>query len=187
MPKNTNISVYISFLLRHKPDDIGLSMDTHGFVSVEALLNGINESGKYQITREQLEEIVATDSKGRFCFSEDGKKIKACQGHSVPWVEPDLTYPNPPKYLYHGTTAYAYEKIKASGFISKMKRHAVHMTADESKAWQSANRWHTSRPVVLKIAAQVMANDGYAIGVTENDVWCVSDVPCRYILEVLEK
>ncbi len=185
MPKKATVSIYISFLLRHKPDDIGLSMDKHGWVSVEELLKGINESGKYRITREELEDIVANDDKGRYRFSEDGTKIKACQGHSVPFVVPELTYPTPPLYLYHGTTAFAYEKIKASGFIRKMTRHAVHMSAVESKAWQSATRWHTASPIVLKIDAEKMKQDGYILGVTENEVWCTETVPVSYILEVL--
>ena len=185
MSKKSNVSVYLSFLLRHKPDDIGLSMDLHGWVSVEELLNGINQSGKYTITWEQLQEIVANDNKGRYRFNEDQTKIKACQGHSIPWVEPELTYPTPPAYLYHGTTASAYEKIRNTGYISKMNRHAVHMTADESKAWQSASRWHTPSPIVLKIDAEKMANDGYTFGVSENEVWCISDVPLRYISQVL--
>ena len=66
-----------------------------------------------------------------------------------------------------------------------MNRHAVHMTADESKAWQSASRWHTPSPIVLKIDAEKMANDGYTFGVSENEVWCISDVPLRYISQVL--
>ncbi|MBQ8496646.1 MAG: RNA 2'-phosphotransferase [Clostridia bacterium] len=185
MKKEKDISVYLSFLLRHKPDDIGLMMDTHGWILVEELLNGINQSGKYTITRVGLEEIVAKDNKGRYRFNEDGTKIKACQGHSIPWVEPELRYSVPPEYLYHGTTAFAYEKIKNAGYISKMNRHAVHMTADESKAWQSATRWHTSYPIVLKINAEKMANDGYMFGVSENEVWCISDVPLRYISQVL--
>ena len=185
MAKKKDVSVYISFLLRHKPENIGLSMDSRGWVSVDALIDGINAGGVYTLTKEQLAEIVANDNKGRYRFSEDGTKIKACQGHSIPWVEPELAMLLPPEYLYHGTTVYAYEKIKACGFISKMNRHAVHMTADESKAWQSACRWHTNMPLVLKIAASEMARDGYEFGCSDNEVWCISEVPLRYICEEL--
>ena len=115
-------------------------------------------------------------------FDDEHKKIKCCQGHSFPWVEPELNYCEPPEFLYHGTTTKALEAIEESGAIKKMKRHAVHMQADIGKAWQSAERWNKT-PVVLKIAASEMARDGYTFGVTENEVWCTEEVPVKYICE----
>ena len=176
------VSIYMSYLLRHRPEDANLHMDRHGWVPVKELIAGINGSGKYAIDREQIEAIVAADEKGRFRLSEDGARIKACQGHSIPWVEPELTYREPPEYLYHGTTAQAYAKIRASGAIQRMKRHAVHMQADEEKAWQSAERWHAT-PVVLKISAGEMCGEGFSFGVSDNMVWCVEEVPVKYICE----
>lgn len=182
MARRKNLSVYISFLLRHKPEDAGLSMDEHGWVSVKKLIEGINQSGKYQIDLEKLQDIVKKDAKQRYRFSEDGTKIKACQGHSISWVIPTLEYGQTPEFLYHGTTVEALEKIKDSGGISKMSRHAVHLQADIEKAWQSAFRWR-KRPVVLKIAAWQYEKDGAIFGKTENDVWCVQEVPVQYIAE----
>jgi len=177
-----DISIYISFLLRHKPEDVGLEMDRHGWVPVDALIAGINEGGKYRLDLPMLEEIVSKDSKGRYRFNEDHSKIKACQGHSIPWVEPELEYIAPPKFLYHGTTAQAVGKIMESGAISRMSRHAVHMQEDPAKAWQSAIRWHLI-PVVLKIDAESMSRDGFVFGKTENGVWCTESVPVAYIAE----
>lgn len=181
-----NISIYISFLLRHKPEDIGLKMDNHGWVSVEELIAGINKSGKYKLTEIQLEEIVKQDNKGRYRFNKDHSKIKACQGHSIPWVEPEMEYLAPPKYLYHGTTTIAVEKIMASKAICKMNRHAVHMQEDLDKAWKSATRWHLI-PVVLKIDAERMYKEGYVFGRTENNVWCTETVPTAYIVEQVKE
>lgn len=179
-----NISVYLSFLLRHRPETIHLAMDKHGWVSVEDLIQGVNEAGKYQLDLEKLEDIVAQDSKGRYRFNGDHSKIKACQGHSIPWVEPELEYLTPPECLYHGTTTAAVEKIRKSGAISKMSRHAVHLQADPEKAWQSAVRWHQT-PVVLKIDAKKMSDAGFVFGKTENDVWCTELVPVEYIAEYI--
>ena len=61
-----------------------------------------------------------------------------------------------------------------------MQRHAVHMQADIDRSWQSAERWHLT-PVVLRINARKMAEDGYKFGVTENEVWCTEEVPVKYI------
>ena len=180
----TKLSVYISWLLRHQPEAIGLAMDNHGWVSVAELIEKINAAGKYRITESILVEIVRTDNKGRFRYNEDGTKIKACQGHSISWVEPELTFGQPPKYLYHGTTEENWHKIQASGAIRKMSRHAVHMQAEEAKAWQSAKRWHRI-PVVLKIDAAAMYADGIVFGVSDNGVWCTKIVPTKYIVEVL--
>lgn len=181
----TKLSVYISYLLRHHPESIGLAMDTHGWVSVAELIEKINRVGRYCITENNLDEIVRTDNKGRFRYNEDGTKIKACQGHSISWVEPELTYGQPPEYLYHGTTEENWQNIRESGHISKMGRHAVHMQALEAKAWQSAKRWHRT-PVVLKIDAAAMYADGAVFGVSDNGVWCTETVPTEYIVEVLQ-
>lgn len=110
----TKFSVYISYLLRHQPEAIGLGMDIHGWVSVTELIKKINETGRYCITESILADIVRTDNKGRFRYSEDGTKIKACQGHSISWVEPELTLGQPLEYLYHGTTE---ESCRRSGKV----------------------------------------------------------------------
>lgn len=186
MARKKDVSVYISYLLRHKPEDIGLEMDHHGWVSTDALIDGINKKGMYMLDLPALEEIVAQDSKGRYRFNPDHTKIKACQGHSIKWVEPELEILTPPKYLYHGTTTDAAEKIIKSGSIHKMGRHAVHMQEDPAKAWQSATRWRLT-PVILKIDAEEMHRSGFVFGKTENHVWCTERVPAAYIVgEILQ-
>lgn len=181
----TRLSVYISYLLRHQLEAIGLAMDAHGWVSVAELIEKANAAGRYHITESILDEIVRTDNKGRFRYSEDRTKIKACQGHSISWVEPELTYGQPPEYLYHGTTEESWQKIQESGAIHRMSRHAVHMQAEETKAWQSAKRWRRT-PVVLKIDAAAMCADGTVFGISDNGVWCTECVPIVHIINVLK-
>lgn len=180
----SSISIYLSYVLRHNPGDLSLEMDKHGWVSVDMLIRGVNEKGKYYLTREMLDEIVRTDNKGRYRFDADGQRIKACQGHSIPWVEPELEYKNPPGILYHGTTWEAYKKIVESGYIGKMGRHAVHLTALESRAWQSARR-RKVKAAVLIIDAAAMCRQGYVFGVSENEVWCTEVIPKAFITSVL--
>lgn len=183
MAMSDRLSVYLCFLLRHRPEEAGLEMDRHGWVDVRQLIRSVNNSGKFQLDRELLEQIVAEDSKGRYRFNREHTRIKACQGHSIPWVEPELVSAPPPEFLYHGTNTRALELIYRSGAVSKMKRHAVHMQAEEAKAWQSARRWRDQKPVVLKLAARRMEEDGFSFGVTENGVWCTESVPVAYIVE----
>ena len=176
------LSIYLSYLLRHNPDELSLSMDSHGWVPIEELIDRINQRGKYHISREVLQEIVANDKKGRYRFSQDQTKIKACQGHSISWVEPELEIVPPPEVLYHGTTWAAYQEICRSGEISKMSRHAVHLTAVKERAWQSARRRKTPA-VVLEIDAEGMYNQGYVFGVSENEVWCTDTIPVQFIVK----
>ena len=177
------LSIHLSYLLRHAPDSIGLQMDKHGWVDVQELIRRVNEAGKHRLTRQLLEQIVADDEKGRYRFSEDGTRIKACQGHSIEWVEPELICCAPPRYLYHGTTSQALDGIRASGFISKMKRHAVHLQAQPEQAWRSAVRRRNQTPVLLKLDAEKMHADGFSFGVSDNQVWCTEKVPTAYICE----
>lgn len=181
--KTEHLPIFLSYLLRHAPEEAGLDMDSYGWVSVAQLIQGINATGRYQLDRETLEEIVATDDKSRFRFSADGQRIKACQGHSIPWVHPELELLPPPQFLYHGTTTAAMEKILESGEIKKMSRHAVHLQADVRKAWQSAARRKGKIPVVLKIDAAALAETGLEFGKSENGVWCCEAVPVGYIVE----
>lgn len=179
------LSIYLSYLLRHAPQDANLDMDRHGWVSAEQLMQNINAAGRYRITESVLQEIVATDSKGRYRFSADGKRIKACQGHSIPWVEPELQEMIPPEFLYHGTTTEARDAIMASGAIFRMERHAVHLTENFQLAWKSARRRKGKHPVVLKIAAKALFETGVVFGKSENDVWCCEQVPVAFIQEVI--
>lgn len=185
MKKERDVSVYLCFLLRHRPEVLGLNMDCHGWVSVEELIEKINTESQYTLTREILQGIVDADDKGRYRLDQVTDRIKCCQGHSIPWVQQELKYKEPPTVLYHGTTMKAYEKIKASGAIRKMNRHAVHLTANPDMAWRSAKRWHIE-PVVISIATAPMVEAGITFGVTENDVWCVDEVPVEYIDSVLK-
>ena len=160
-------------------------MDKHGWVNVEQLICNVNAAGQYTLTLEKLKDIVATDNKGRYRFNTDGTLIKACQGHSIQWVEPELEIMAPPEYLYHGTNTEALTSIMESGAILRMGRHAVHMQAEVEKAWKSAKRWKGKKPVVLKIAAANLAQTGMPFGKSENEVWCCQRVPTSYIAEVL--
>ena len=183
MSDNNEVSKYLCFILRHAPTAIGLDMDIHGWVNIEQLIEKVNAHGKYSLTLPQLKTIVYTDEKKRYEMTHDS--IRCVQGHSLEWVEPDMTYKKPPEYLYHGTTDTTVTKIIESGGISKMKRHDVHLTEDPSIAYQSASRWKNLGPALIVIRAQDMYNDGRSFGVTKNNVWCTKQVPNEYICQII--
>ncbi|MGI6200001.1 MAG: RNA 2'-phosphotransferase [Christensenellales bacterium] len=180
------LSIYLCKLLRHQPELAHLQMDKHGWVSVNNLIAGVNAHSQFRLDRQRLTALVQADKKGRYRFDETGARIKCCQGHSIPWVEPELTDGPPPDVLYHGTTQQAWESIRRTGAILKMKRHGVHMQSDAQKAWASATRHRRQTPVLLAIDARAMAQDGMVFGVSDNQVWCTERVPIAYVCGVYD-
>ncbi len=169
-------SKFISLVLRHQPDKAGLTLDPAGWVEVQSLLDGMQRRGR-NITLQQLQELVASNDKQRFAFSEDGLRIRANQGHSV---EVDLGYlpADPPAELLHGTIAKFAESIRLEG-IQKRNRHHVHLSADRETARKVALR--RGKPVILIVDAAAMQADGHAFFVTANGVWLTDEVPVQYI------
>ena len=94
------LSRFMSLILRHRPESIGISLDEHGWANVDELLSGIGE--QHPIDMDMLEEIVRADKKQRYSFNEDKTLIRANQGHSIP-VDVELDEVSPPEELWHGT------------------------------------------------------------------------------------
>lgn len=176
MGKYDKLSVFISLVLRHKPDEAGISLDEHGWANVAELIEGINETGR-KINMEILEEIVRTDLKQRYSFNEDKTLIRANQGHSVP-VDVELEEQQPPHVLYHGTADRFLESIMAEG-LKPMNRLYVHLSKEEETAVKVGKRH--GNPVVLKVNAKEMYDDGKKFYLSQNGVWLTKHVDKKYI------
>jgi putative RNA 2'-phosphotransferase len=170
------ISKFLSLVLRHRPDTIGIALDREGWVAVDTLLAGCRVHG-HDITRALLDDVVATNPKRRFAFSEDGSRIRANQGHSV---EVELGYrpQQPPDVLFHGTIADFLPAIRAEG-LCKMRRHHVHLSPDAATAAVVGRR--RGAPVVLRVLAGRMHGDGHVFFLSDNGVWLTDTVAPRYI------
>lgn len=177
--KNDKLSVFISLILRHKPETINIKLDNQGYAKVDELISGVNRTGR-KLTLEILEEIVSTDKKKRYSFNDDKTKIRANQGHSVK-VKVDLKECDPPTCLYHGTAKRNLDVILNNG-IKKMSRLHVHLSDNINTAIQVGSR-HGS-PIILKVNTEKMKLDGYKFYLSENGVWLTDFVPAKY-LEVL--
>lgn len=174
-PDLKKISIYISLILRHRPEVIGIKLDDHGWANVDALLVGI--SGKYPITRDILEEIVRTDEKQRYSFNEDKTMIRANQGHSIP-VDVELPLAEPPEILYHGTAERFVASIETQGLLPK-KRLYVHLSLDKETAEKVGNRH--GEPVIYQVDSGQMHRDGYTFYLSVNGVWLTKMVPVPYL------
>ncbi|MGN1022795.1 MAG: RNA 2'-phosphotransferase, partial [Lachnospiraceae bacterium] len=155
--ERTRTSRFLSRILRHHPEDAGITLDAHGWADVEELIQGINKTGKHRIDRALLEEIVRTDEKTRYAFNEDHTKIRANQGHSVP-VDVELAEVVPPDHLWHGTAEKSVPAILREGLLP-MGRLYVHLSGDRETAKKVGLRH--GKPVIFLVDCRSMAEAGY--------------------------
>jgi putative RNA 2'-phosphotransferase len=170
------ISKFLSYVLRHAPQSIGLSLDANGWASVDDLLARAPAGGQ-SFDRATLERVVAGSDKKRFTLSEDGSRIRAAQGHSV---EVDLAIAPmiPPAMLFHGTATRHMEAILAEG-LKPGRRKKVHLSLDEETAAKVGQRH--GKPVVLRVDAAGMHAHGLPFWRAENGVWLTDHVPPQFL------
>ena len=174
------ISKFLSLVLRHQPETIGLKLDSAGWVDVSVLLAACNAHGK-RINAEDLEFVVENNDKKRFAFNEDKTRIRANQGHSV---EVELEYKplTPPPILYHGTASRFLASIKQTGIV-KGNRHHVHLSADTQTA-KAVGQRH-GKEIILIVKSGQMYQDGFQFFQSVNGVWLTQHVPAQYLSEEL--
>lgn len=168
-------SKYISLILRHKPETIGITLDEHGWANVGELIGGIQKTQSFNM--EMLEEIVRTDNKQRYSFNDDKTLIRANQGHSIP-VDVELQEIIPPEFLWHGSAKKYFQSISEKGLIPKSRLY-VHLSEDEETAVNVGKRH--GEPVIFKVHSGDMAKDGYKFYRSKNGVWLTKQVPVKYL------
>lgn len=172
----THISKFLSLVLRHQPEIIGIQLEQNGWVYVNELIEKANKYG-IQFDREILNYIVATNSKKRFAFNDTLDKIRASQGHSL---EIELGYINqkPPRILFHGTGEKSVQSILDTG-LKKQSRQHVHLSSDIETAIKVGQRH--GKPFVFKVLSEQMYNDNFQFFISDNGVWLTDNVPTKYL------
>ena len=170
-------SKFMSLILRHKPETIGIILDEHGWANVEELIAGIAKTHDFDM--ELLEEIVRTDEKQRYSFNEDKTLIRANQGHSIP-VDVELDEEQPPEELWHGTGEKYVSSIDVQGLIPKSRLY-VHLSKDYETAIKVGQRH--GKPVLYVVKAREMYQDGYKFFLSKNGVWLTKEVPAKYLMK----
>jgi putative RNA 2'-phosphotransferase len=169
-------SKFLSYVLRHHPESVGLTLDASGWAVIDDLLARLAATGP-GMNRETLNEIVATDAKQRYTISEDGLRIRAAQGHSIK-VDLAIAPVEPPETLYHGTARRFIESIRAEG-LRPGGRQQVHLSADGETA-RAVGQRHGS-PVILLVASGEMHRQGRAFFRADNGVWLTDAVPPEFL------
>lgn len=168
-------SKFLSYVLRHCPDDIGLTLDRNGWASISELID--KAKPKIDLTAALIKQVVKTSDKQRFKISDDGQRIRANQGHSIK-VDLELIPGEPPAVLFHGTATRFLDSIKKEG-LKPGQRHHVHLSADATTAKAVGQRY--GKPVILKVDSGNMSKQGYVFFLSDNNVWLTEQVPEQFI------
>jgi putative RNA 2'-phosphotransferase len=170
-------SKFLSFVLRHQPQAIGIDLDREGWTDIDTLIAAATRDGR-RLDRALIDEVVRTNDKGRFAVSSDGLRIRAVQGHSTAGVALTHRALAPPPMLYHGTASRFVAAIMREG-LRAGARHHVHLSQDRATAASVGARYGV--PVVLQVDAAAMAADGFVFYLADNGVWLTDAVPARYL------
>lgn len=177
--KLVEASKFLSYVLRHEPHAIGLTLDSEGWASIESLMDGASQQG-HTLSRELIEQVVATSDKKRFELSADGRRIRAVQGHSTRSVSRTFEPKRPPDTLFHGTASRFVDSIRREG-LNPGSRHYVHLSSDPQTAQAVGQRYGS--PVVLVVDAGRMHAQGHVFHQAENGVWLTDAVPPQFLRE----
>lgn len=170
------LSKFLSLILRHQPEIVGVKLDENGWTDTQTLIEKINQTD-LTIDLETLISLVENNPKKRFAFNDSGDKIRANQGHSI---EVELGYKSqePPIHLFHGTGEKSVDSILANG-LEKRNRHHVHLSVDLETALKVGQRH--GKPYVFKVLAGQMFNDNFEFYLSDNGVWLTESVPAKYL------
>ncbi|KAB7768799.1 RNA 2'-phosphotransferase [Xanthomonas maliensis] len=177
--QHTDTSKFLSYVLRHAPESIGLQLDRDGWADVVALCAGAQAAGK-PLDAGLIRAVVTSSDKQRFALSADGLRIRAVQGHSTPTVALQHVAVTPPELLYHGTATRFLPAILREG-LRPGQRHHVHLSADPQTALSVGARYGT--PVLLQVQAGRMHAQGLPFFQADNGVWLVAAVPATFLTQ----
>lgn len=176
----TDISKFLSFVLRHAPESIGIQLDREGWASIDSVLAGATTQ-PFTLNREILQTVVSENDKKRFEISTDDQSIRAVQGHTSSSVRRKYLENQPPEFLYHGTVERFLDSILKQG-LQPGTRHHVHLSANIESAVSVGRR--RGKPVVLKIDSSQMYRQGFKFFLAENGVWLTDSVPATFLARV---
>jgi putative RNA 2'-phosphotransferase len=170
----TEVSKFMSYVLRHAPEAAGLTLDAEGWVPFDVFEKAL--MSRYDVSRADIIEIIENSPKKRFALVDD--RIRANQGHSI-GADLALKAVEPPAVLFHGTSLVNWPLIEREG-LKKMERHHVHLSDDVETAKIVATR-RKGDYIILRVDAARMFSEGHSFFVSDNGVWLAESVPVQYL------
>ena len=168
------LSRFLTFLLRHKPNDYPLAIDREGFASWPEVVDMVQERF-YDVTEEQIRSLIAGAEKKRFELR--GDKVRATYGHSFP-VDLGATAAEPPAELYFGAARDLAQSMLRSG-LKPRDRQYVHLSVTAAEA-ESVARRHDPSPEIIVVDAEAAHAEGirfYASG----PLFLVENMPAKFL------
>lgn len=176
MKAQKEYSKFLSLILRHQPEIINIQLTYDGWADIDELIEKSKTKNIF-LSHELIKEISDKSDKQRFKISDDRKRIRANQGHSIK-VDVGLKKQNPPEILFHGTATRFIESIKEHGLVPG-SRQFVHLSKDEETAIKVGARH--GKAIVLTIESGKMHHNGFEFFLSENNVWLAKKIPREYI------
>lgn len=173
-----SISKFLSYVLRHKPESIGITLDAEGWADLPALIEGAKGAG-YTLDEAMIAQVVASNDKKRFALSDDHQLIRAVQGHSCSTVDIAFSSQPAPDCLYHGTAVRFLDAIREQG-LKPGSRQYVHLSREPATALNVGKRY--GKPVLLRVDTLAMQQQHFEFFLAENGVWLTRSVPPQFLL-----
>lgn len=160
--------------LRHFPADLGLEMDSHGWVDL-AKLGEVVLSRHRWASLDLVVGMVQSDSKQRYEIR--GDRVRARYGHSV---DVDLDHPeNRRPLLYYGASEEEAGRILEIGIKPASQRY-VHLSGTAEKAWHVAT-FRTGNPKVIQVDAAAAQKAGVKMMTVNEDIAISETIPPIYL------
>jgi putative RNA 2'-phosphotransferase len=160
------LSKFLALVLRHEPEQFGITLDEQGFTDTDALWKVVQQ--KFGVNRYEWGDLLAVvdgDQDAKKRYEIQGRRIRAMYGHNRAI---QIEYPPaiPPEILYHGTTAKSLAAIRQEGLKSLGRQYAWRRTHDI---------------VLLKIHAGEAQEAGYVFYHPEAEHYLVKELPPDFI------
>jgi putative RNA 2'-phosphotransferase len=173
--KHEDVSRFLSRVLRHEPDSIGLALDPQGWARIEDVVECAAALG-IVLTRDLVVRVAGMSESQLFACDGAGR-IRANHGHTVP-VDLGIEPSRPPPILFHGTAVTSVDSIRAEGLVPGVRQY-VHLSADAAAATSVGRR--RGRPVLLQVSAGRMWSAGFKFVRSASAVWLTTAVPVEFI------
>jgi putative RNA 2'-phosphotransferase len=166
--------------LRHFPGDLGLEMDSRGWVDLTKLGDVVRSRHRWA-GKELVVALVLSDPKQRYEISDD--RVRARYGHSVD-VELDHAVNALPK-LYYGASEEEADRILEIGLKAASQRY-VHLSTTPEKAWHVAT-FRTGNPRVIQADAAAAQGEGLKMMTVNEDIVISEMIPAKFLSIIAAK